>query len=639
MTRLLIAAALAATTAGLVHVFRNRLLESFLPRLIAALRKRFGDAADVRAARLDERWQLVLEGVRIPLPHGFVLEIESALVAGILGLSLPGGFSGLRVLEARGSLSLVGDALPLAALMLPIVYRADPAKMARPVCGNIEIREGTWAHRRDDLGGTPYLSIDLHLTAGADGWGITHGRVLAGGAEVEVEASGADSATVRARFAGVDAALADHLFALAEPAGEWTLPRDLAASGLFERTAAGPMHLHAEVHTARSSVVLDLRLADDGGLSGKVTGKLSIAEVLDHDLLPDGVRPLPNGELMFEAELDGSFAAPGCAGKAFIAALEIAAGSPTVVPTYRFFDVSAPFRLKGQELVLTGATANAASGKLTLSSTVEFGIWPVQHASEIAWDGVRIEQVPTAPGQRALETLLCGAIAGHVRLVGQGGDLDLASAVGEVTLTDPDFRFLRKAESALSQFGLPAPSTHGVGPCTARLAVTGGALQLDEIRGRLAGLSFAGGIAVRFDATIAGRLDVTLEPEYLVQSRTFGAGAGLGPVTVPMDLAGTLSAPDIAIDFAGAIGGLLRGKSVSNVVGAIGNMLSAPAASTPPTTPPSRPQADPETDAMLEHILAGGEDADRLMDRLISTGVTPDQVRTMLADYRRRRGD
>lgn len=634
MTRLLLAAALAATAAGLVHVFRNRLFAGLMPRLVAELRQRFGDAADVRAATLDEHWNLQLEGVRLPLPRGLLIEIESATVAGILRLSLPGGLAGLRVREARGLVCLVGDDLPFSALALPFVYRLDPGETHHAIQGQVEVREGTWAHRRDDRPGTPYLNIDLHLTAGLEGWTADHGRVLAGDAVIELEGHGPPTGAwnARARFMGMSAPLVEHLVALYDPGSEWTPPAEISITGLCEKVANGPLRFHAEASTPGSSVAVDAHRSVDGELSGKLTGKLGLAEVVAQGLFSGGPAPLPNGEVMLDAALGGTVGQPTLSGTAFVAALEIAAGPPTGHPIYRFFDVSAPFKLSRDTLEITGLAAGTVSGRLLATSTVEFGIWPIQHDSQVRWEGVRVEELPTGPsGEHALDALLRAVTTGRAHVVGQGGDLDLLIADGEVTLEEPDFLFLRRLEPTLAGYGLPLPPTLSTAPCQAKLAVSGGALDLTEIRGALQGLSFTGEVRARFDCALSGRLLLTLAPGFLAESPLRGAGAGLGPVDVPVTLGGTLAAPAVSVDVAKAVGGLLRGKGVTGVVGAIGNIMQAARPEDP------APQGA-DMDRMLGAILEGGAEADRLMDRLIATGISPDEVRNLLADYHRRHG-
>ena len=640
MTRLLVAAAMAATAAGLVHVFRNRLLAPILPRVIAELRRRFGDGADVRSATLDERWNLVLEGVRVPLPAGILVEVEHAVISGVLALSLPGGLANVRVREARGLVALVGDEHALAALALPFVYRLDAGETRHPLQGTLEVRDGTWAHRRDDRPSTPYLNADVHVTAGADYWMLDGGRIGAGDAQLELEAHGSAARewSLRARFMGVGTGLLEHVLALVDPTLEVELPAGLQLTGLLERAAGGPVKLRAEAATAGSSVVADLQLGAERELSGKLTGKVALAEVAraPHGHATTGLHPLPTGELMLDARVSGLLTDPSLSGTAFLAALELATGDPATSPVLRFFDVSMPFDLSTDRLAVRGLTANAVAGKLMATSAVQFGIWPVQHDSELRWEGVRLEQLPTgAGGAHALNALIRGASTGHARVYGQGGDLELLTAEGEIQIDEPDYLFLRRLEQTLSGYGLPVPPTHGTAPCRARLALSQGMLDVTGIAGSLQGLSFAGDVRARLDRAVSGRLTIRLEPSYLAKGGALAMGAGLGPLDVPLTISGSLPDPQITVDVAKAIGGFLRGKGMANMVGALGNMLSGPR---PAVAPAPAPPVESERDRLLGGILAGGPEADRLMDRLIATGVSPDEVRDMLADYRRRRG-
>lgn len=635
MTRFLVAAALAVTAAGLVHVFRNRLLAPLLPRLVAELRRRFGAAADIRSVSLDERWHLVLEGVRIPLPRGVQVEVEHAVIGNVLAAGLPGGLQAARVREARGTVALVGDELPLSSLALPFIYRLDAGETHHPVQGTLEVRDGTWGHRRDERPGTPYVNVDMHVTAGLMGWTVEQARVLAGDAMVELEGHGAPEAAVnlRGRFMGVAAPLIEHLLAVFDPTLEVTVPADLQVSGLVEKVGGDALKVRAEAATAASSLVADVTLDEDRVIAGKLTGKLALADAVRLGVPTSGVHPLPNGEVMLDAKVQGSLNDPTLSGTAFLAALELATGEPGVAPVLRFFDVSAPFELTRDRLSLNGLSANGVSGKLMATSAVQLGIWPIQHESDVRWEGVRLEQIPTGPGAHGIGALVRGASAGQARLLGQGGDLELLTAEGEITIDDPEYLFVKRLEGTLSGYGLPVPATHGTGPCRAKLALSNGLLDVTGIRGTLAGLSFAGDVRARLDRQVSGRLTVTVEPAYLKQGGALAAGAGLGPLDVPLLIGGTVSEPEVKVDMAKAIGGFLKGKSMGDVMGALGNMLGG----VKPVTPP-KPEAESELDQMLGKILAGGPDAERLMDKLIATGISPEDVRTMLADYRRRRG-
>lgn len=598
MTRLLVAAAMAAAAVGLVHVFRNRVLAGLLPRLVDALRRRFGPAADVQQATLDERWNLELEGVRLPLPRGVIVEVETARVTGLLTL-------GWRVTEARGTLTLVGDETPLAALALPFCFCAD-AEAPLPVHGRVEIREGTWAHRRDDLKGTPYVNADLEVSGGLAGFAIRGGRVHLGEGVLHVRAE-LPFASGELRAEPLPRSVVEHLVALADPTLELPLPADLALSGTLTREPGAAWKLNADATATATAVTLDATLSTEGELSGDLSGSTTLAQLKALGYVPEGA-----GEVRAVALVSGSLADPVLDGTATCPELEVRG--------QRVLDLKAPFRLHASELVVSGATARVLDGAVTASSTVEFGIWPVQHASEVSFERLLV----TGP--------LSAAVSGRARVVGQGGDPELVTAEGEVALEDPDYRFIRRAESALAGFGLPLPPTRGEGPARAQVAVSNGVLKLTQIAGGVPGVAFRGEASVRPDGRIGGRLTLRPEAAYLAQSRMLGAGAALPAVEVPVSLAGTVADPVVQVDIAGALGGILRGGGVAGVVGAVGAFLQKE------TARAGLPRRGPEMDALIARILEGGAEADQLMDRLIDSGITPDEVRELIADYRRRTG-
>jgi hypothetical protein len=623
---------LAVGLLGLAHVFRDALVARLLPLARERLRRRFGDGTELAGARVDAGWTLTVTGLRVPLEGGVLVEVEEARIARVLAAVLPGGLARVRVLDAKGHVVWVGDEGPFSSFTVPVTYVSAGASAAHPVDGRVEVASAAWAHRREELGAPPAVIAEAGLVAGPGGVRLSAARVHLGDTVVEGEA-GTDpggGVAARATVRQLAVPVLDHLIALIDPAFESRWPAGVAVEGECERVPGGAVRVRARVSTAESALTADLEVAADRELTGRLTGKLAMVDALAMGLFPSGLRPLPSGEMMLDARFEGTTGAPVVAGTAFTPAAELAAGPVREFPVYRFADSTVTFRLEREKLAWKDLSTKGSSGTVTGSGSVDFGIWPARHETDVSWEGVRVEQIPTGPGgEHALTGLLRAAATGRAHVAGEGGDLDLLRADGEMMLEEPEYQFLRKAEPALAGYGLPAPSWKGTGPCRCRIVVADQRLEISDIAGRLDGLAFSGRMVIALDGAVSGRLTITLEPSYLKRSKTLAVGAVLGPVDVPVSITGTLTSPTVSVDVAEAIGGLLGRSRMGSAVAQAARQLFKTEEVV---------DAVLDLDDVFERILSGDDEADRLVDRLVASGMTEDELKEKLADYRRRRG-
>lgn len=400
-------------------------------------------------------------------------------------------------------------------------------------------------------------------------------------------ASGAEAVPLAAlQIDRVDASLFPALAALAgapvrlarsgrAPPGEVWIPPDLTLTGELmvhpDLAASGAFALE----TKRTELLLRVSLARGRDLLGStLRGRLAIADALTLGFFPDPVRPHPAGAFEIDARLGGTLNRPGLAGRVSIARLLLAAGEDPALPAFVLEDLStvldvdaerfAWHKLKGRfcEGVFASSGRAAASG---LNATV-------------GWSGVRVELVPTdASGTSALATLIHGASAGELRFERDGPPYRPIIGRGGTQLGDPTYFFAKKLAPMLERYGLPAIRPRGRGPLQARLVLGPGELLVESLQAAADGIEVGGDVRVGRDGRLAGRIAVHLLEEYLRQSVMLALPAAVaGRVTIPVDLGGTVSAPEIRTDAMEILEGLLARNRVNDVVkGVVDGILGA----------------------------------------------------------------
>jgi hypothetical protein len=636
MTWLLAVLVLAVAGPFAVLALRDALLARKLPAIERKLVDLFGPGTKLTHARLDRALGVEVAGA-IPIPGGLVLEVERARITGVIpvaaGRAAP---DSLAVESLDGTIRIPrerGD-----SLRTPVTYRRSPTARPIPIDGTLTAHGAAWTHAR---GAGPPFDLDATIEIALDRWRIA-GRATSGSASLAGEVGGpiAAGATLKvsAHLDRIPAELAAHLLALA-PLDPPVLVEGAAGPGLRLPAAAiasgdvkleaGALSVASVIESPSSRVEVALERRANGEIAtSHVRGRLSFADAFAAGLVSGDVRPVGDGAAELDARIEGSTRL-ALAGRATSASLVLALGPRDRFPAWLLRDVAVRFRIDGEKLAWHELQATLFSGSVEGSGTVELAAR--RHATKLAWRGVAVHEVETAPGARGLEPALAGALAGALDVRGSGSDLASIAGEGELAIHDVEYRFLREAKEPLARFGLPEPRTKGEGPCRARIAIGEARATLDAIDGRVGGLHMKGALATTFSGELSGRVEARLQADYLAQSLLLALPVAFtGEVVIPIQAEGRLGAAVWRADIGAAIGGLLKKSKVATAVrggmDALFRALEGPRAG---------PGAD--LDPLLDAILAGGPEGDRLLDRLIDTGISPREVEAMLSEYKKRR--
>ena len=125
----------------------------------------------------------------------------------------------------------------------------------------------------------------------------------------------------------------------------------------------------------------------------------------------------------------------------------------------------------------------------------------------------------------------------------------------------------RALASTLDRYALPRVPSRGRGPLSARLHFERGVLRIQSLAAAVDGVEVAGEVHLGLDGSLAGGVVVHLLPSYLEGSPLLAIPAALaGRVSVPIELGGTVRAPEVRTDALGILDGLLRTSRVGDAV-------------------------------------------------------------------------
>jgi hypothetical protein len=632
----------------LAHGLRNQALALWLPRIRERLRAVFGPDASIGAARLDAGYRLHLDDVRLPMGSMVRLEATTVTVRGATAAALRGA-EALTVESILGVLVIGHE----TCVRGPVHYKAGAVRPGFFLDGTLEARGASWTHPRlAAIGAPPGFVLDGAIEVSPTDWKLSRARVVsAPGGTLEGELSGKIGPDAPAlRFAGrvenLEASLVAHLASLlgtdlllavarAEHAAlpGLRIPKDLRVSGELGIEPDGAKRFQGTFASATSSVAVLARSGPDQSLaSSTVAGTLSFEDADTCRLFASQMRPRRTGAMALDARLEGTWTRPVLDGIARSPAVEIGWEPQEDFPVLPFRDAVARVRLDRDRLVWSELAAKGFSGELSGEGSLDFRETPVRHESRLACRGLSLAEIPTrADGGRALDGVLHASASGEVRLTGRGGDMAALAGDGSLVLDAPEYLFLREAGATLETYGLPPPPVSGRGPLRAGLVFTEGRIELVDLAGRVEGISFAGKVSTTWEGRLAGRLLVQLERSYLTRSLLLALPAAVtGDAALPIEISGRLGYPIYTADLVGAVGSMLRKNPIRSVVSGVMDGLWS-------VLEPEKVRQGSDMDRLFDRILAGAPGAEEDLDRLIDTGISPEEVERLLADYRRRK--
>ncbi len=168
-------------------------------------------------------------------------------------------------------------------------------------------------------------------------------------------------------------------------------------------------------------------------------------------------------------------------------------------------------------------------------------------------------------GGRAPGSYVRGHLSASVVLRwGAGGDL---RAGGIVTLDDARFPALDLLRASLSRYGLRPPNEDAAAPVTALVVGTDWGIGLADLNLELHGATVRGDVGLSRARVLDGRIEVTLEEEYLRTSKVLTVPRVLTQkLVLPVRIEGELARPVVHADLAACLGHFLEDNRVSQLV-------------------------------------------------------------------------
>jgi hypothetical protein len=383
------------------------------------------------------------------------------------------------------------------------------------------------------------------------GWGrvpFTGGAEAVPLAAIAVEGAGYALVRVIAALAGAPVRVPTDL----SVTGELMLAPSLAASGTFA------------VETPRTQLLFKLALGPAGDLVGStLRGRLAASDAVTLGIFSEPVAPRAPAVLDVDGRLTGTLLRPGITGRASCARFLLGVSADAAAPAFLVEDASALLDVDAERFAWHRFTGRFYGGSFSSSGAAAYATG-VEAA--LGWSGVRVELLPThASGENRLASLLHGASSGELRFEGRG-DAPVG-ARGQLALSGPLYLVTRALAPRLDRYGLPRVRSRGRGPLSARLRFEGGVLHVESLAAAVEGVELAGDVRLGLDGAIGGTVVVHLLEAYLGQSALLAIPAALaGRVTVPVELGGTVSAPEIRTDGWQILEALLTRNRVGDAV-------------------------------------------------------------------------
>ncbi|MDB4941905.1 MAG: hypothetical protein JWP97_1439 [Labilithrix sp.] len=370
----------------------------------------------------------------------------------------------------------------------------------------------------------------------------------------------------------------------APPAGTYTLPRDALFDVVLARApGAGHATLTATMRTAQTALVLGPVAFPGAGQPVLLAGRLAMDDLLRLNVLPvarpepvppggeaaaggHALRPLPGAVLAISARLAGL--GDGAA-TAFVTLERIELGVHDrygrlhpASPVVALEDVSLLLRRDGGTLAWHRFVARLAGGLLTTRGSLRLGAGAATVDAHAALRGVAAADLPIGGG-RTLGMLARGSLDIDLRAVRDEAGVE--TAAGLVRLDDGVFPLLARAEPVLARVGMRPPAETATMPATCVVALSPDGWSFTDVQAAVPGCSVKGRVDVR-DGAVDGALVVTLGKELLETSAVTMLPSLLAErITVPVKLAGTVSAPDVQADLGGTLGSLVTNNRVTSL--------------------------------------------------------------------------
>lgn len=353
------------------------------------------------------------------------------------------------------------------------------------------------------------------------------------------------------------------------PLDEIWIPRDLGASGelrWYDARRPGALALSVDVKltTPRwTDAAVALRISNRGALEGTtLRGRIALADVVASGALGAHAPVLPEGVADVDVFARGGGKEYAVAGLVEIERLVVLAGEREPLHL-ELGGVVARLRLDRHGISWKDVEARAYGGSVV--STGHHDLAGTTRA-RVSIVGLAVHELPPIGGRgRAPGSYVRGHLSTSVVVRwGAGGDL---RAGGIVTLDDATFPALDLLRPALSRYGLRPPNENAAAPVTAVVVGTDSGIGLVDVNVELHGATVRGDIGLSRARVLDGRIEVTLEEEYLRTSKVLTIPRVLTQkLVLPVRIEGELAHPVVHADLAACLGHFFEDNRVSQLV-------------------------------------------------------------------------
>jgi len=564
------------------------------------------------------------------------LAFADALAAGLFPFEIRPGSSG----ALEGELDLSG---PPDDLLLEGKVTSDAVEVV------LESRPEVPAFVFTDVAG--HLSLGRKALAYRDivgrGYGGTlrlHGRVLFDAEQTEdrlvltVERAEVDLLDALARLATGGVPVRREKPGTSRPKNELWIPAGTLVNGEVRLDDAMRMHASAGIEHGDTALLADIVLSPELALDGStLRGKVALADALLAGAFDTTLAPLPEGIARIDATLKGRLDEPVLAGVATAASLRVGMrGSPNL-PPYALGDLTTMFRVDRQKIVWHKLSATAYEGTVRSSGMIRFTTGAEGIRSSVDWSDVDLGALPIANGDR-LGTFVRGTLGGRMDFDRQGPEGRPITGHGKAVVTSAEYPVVQKTASMVARYGLPPPSSRGVGDLTLAIDLSDRGWRFSDVTASVDSCLLTGAIGIGFDTRMEGRFVVNVGERYLRQSTLLFLPAVFAEtIDIPVHLGGDFAHPLVRTDIGASLGHLLVNNRITGIldeaVEDMSSLLGLGGRRPPPQPMPLGPENEPEPPPPLDT-----RDEDEIVKEMIKKGADWDEIEWRLDELRRSRG-
>ncbi len=339
---------------------------------------------------------------------------------------------------------------------------------------------------------------------------------------------------------------------------EYWIPRDIGLSASLLLDGAGSWTIDVHVVSPRGTELdAAVRIHDHGSVEGSaLTGIVAVEDLVRAGALGDA--PIePSGLADVDAVLHESEEHISAAASVSIDRVGVLVKGTPIVLT----NVSAMVHLTPARIVCNQASASLYGGKLSAHGF--FATEPASLVLRVSSAALAVHELPAIDGKEPA-AFVRGYLSGSSVVRWDAGGM---VAAGSVLLDAGTFPAISLTRPMLDRYGLRPPNEDASAPATATIVGNDWGISLRNITIDLRGASVRGEVGLSREQTLDGRVEVTLEEDYLRTSRILTLPRALTErLVIPVTIGGPLASPDVRAEVGETLGRFLKDNRVRQLV-------------------------------------------------------------------------